>query len=296
MPVDLVPVMGWETKFGVGAAAPTTKAIELTQFGLIGSIQSVRNNGARGTRSNFATGVREGVKVAEGSISCEPRPDELAILLPFILGAAASGTTYALAEALPSHVWDYYAGPDSFRFTDCAVNRATFRSGPGQPLQLTLDVIALDWDDTITFPTLTNYSSLSPFMHHDSVVTLGGTAYKPDSITVVIDNRLNPIQRNSQTRTHLKPADRIITTSLQFGFSTDEQVLHTLAATANTTGSIVYTNGAVSLGFAMPAMQTPRQTPPMQNRSAEVSRQFQWLAKANAAALDELVVTLDSTP
>ena len=293
---DETPVMGHQTRYAIGASAPTTKILEVMQFGIIGSIQNVRNQGARGTRSHFSTGIREGVKTCEGNVTLEPRVDELALLLPYILFGTPSGTTYPLAEAPVEHVWDADLIEKAIRYSGCVVNRATFRSSAGQPLSLTLDVIGKDWDDTITFPSLSNYSAYAPFMHHDLVVEIDSLPYYPESLVIVVDNRVQPMHRSSQTRRHLRPADRIITVSMQLGYSEDEQVLHQLSATAAKAGTFTYTNGAVSLAFATPALQTPKQTSPMQNRSAEISRQFQWQARAASAALDELVVTLDSTP
>ena len=291
------PVFGHECSFGLAASAPTTKAVEVQSFGLVGSIGSVRNQGMRGTRTHNKYGIRTGLKTSQGPIVLEPRVDELAVLLPFILGGTAIGTSYPLAEVLPSHVWDVDSVSDVYRFTGVYVNRATFRSSAGQPMSLTLECIGSDWtNDAITFPSISGtYSVLAPFMHYDLVLTVDAVAHKPDDFTLVIDNRLSQIFRNSQTPSFIKPADRIITLGMTFGNSTDEQTLWALTAITDAALVATFSQATTSLAFTLPTAQTMQETPRVNGRPTEVTRSFQFQARATAA-LGELTTVLDSTP
>src|SRR5262245_44784836 len=59
-------------------------------------------SGLRGTRSHMVERVRQGVRRCRGSIRMQPNAGEWALLFPWILGADASGTTYALADTVPA--------------------------------------------------------------------------------------------------------------------------------------------------------------------------------------------------
>ena len=60
-----------------------------------------------------------------------PAPDELDNLLPRILGAAAVGDVFDVAETLPSFTVFIDKVGDIFQYDDCKCNRATFRASAG---------------------------------------------------------------------------------------------------------------------------------------------------------------------
>lgn len=289
------PVMTWQGKVGVGATSPVTKQIEVLSCGLVARESIVRNAGATGTRTEYAAGSTDGVTQVGGPITFEARADVLAAILKHALGGTPSGTSYPLAEDLLPSVWNVHEGNKIVEYSGVYINRLTLRSSAGQPLMVTVDLIGKTYDDAASFPSISGtLSTQEPFMHHGLAVLINSVAHKTDMAQIVIDNRLQPIMRNSKTATHIKSGGRMISVAAQFGTSTDEQVLWSLA-TAGVAGSFTWTQGALSLALAFPKLQVPKETNPLQNRAAEVNRTFQFTARGTAPG-DEVAVTLDSTP
>lgn len=291
------PVMTWQSKVGFGTALPVTTQLEVLNFGLKNRKSIVRNAGLRGTRTNISSGSADGLEQTAGQVAIECRPDVLAVLLESILGGTKSGTTYPLGEFLTGYYWSADKVSKVHNYSSVFVNRATFQSSSGQPLTLQLDLIGTTHAEgnAGTFPAISGtLSVMSPFMHSDLSVVVDGVTYLTERFQLVVDNRLQPFYRNSKTPSFIKPTDRQISTSIQFGYSVAELPLWALA-TDGVAGTATYAYGNVSCEFAMDKMQLPYEDPELANRQAEIMRLAQFMVRG-ASPLSELVVTLDSTP
>src|SRR6185369_10952800 len=91
-------------------------------------------SGIRGTRSHAVERTRTGTYSVAGRIVLQPTPEELAHLLPRILGAAASGTNYAVAETLPDFYLSIDRGAKVFTYAGCKIVKATFFGNEGSPI------------------------------------------------------------------------------------------------------------------------------------------------------------------
>lgn len=288
-------VMGHQAQLGMGASAPVSEAYEFLRESLGLLEELVDSHGLRGTRSHAAEAVRQGVRRVGGSIAMNPTVAQLSTLLPRILGASASGNTYALAETLPSFVVSVDRVAKVFSYSGCKVQRALFRGAAGEPLELTLELLGID--ETVanagSFPSLTLDTSTSFLMFHDLTLTVAGSAYPAHDFELIIDNVLDG-QRlfNSQTRVSIPEGDRNITlrTKLPFG---DATALYAAGA-GGVSVSAVFTNGGTSLTFALPAVQFPRVSPTVPGRG-EILLPLLGIARTSGST-DELTVTLDSTP
>jgi hypothetical protein len=236
-----------------------------------------------------------------------PNAAELALLLPWILGADASGTTYALGEWLQSFTTtikkDNSTDGKVFTYNGCRVARAVFSAEQGGPLTLQMDIEARD--ETVnnagTFPSLTLNVATGPFIFSDSAgaITVAGSPYPFKRFSVTVDNMLDTERfTNSQTRTAIPTRGRIVTVELDGPYGNNSATYPTAATLA--TGVAVaatFTNTihAVSIAFSCPKVHFPRRTAGWNGRD-EVMLPLVGEARANAAANDELVVTLDSTP
>jgi hypothetical protein len=283
--------MGW------GSSNPVDTAIEFNSESIRKSATILETGGIRGTRSHPKERTRSGTYTVGGSMSCNPGPTELAFLLPYILGANASGTTFALAETLPSAYITVDRVAKVFTYAGMKVNRGTFRCSQGQLLQLDLDLMGKT--ETVanagTFPSLT-LGTEAPYVFHDAVITIASTAYPVSDLDITIDNRLEGNRfQNSQTRTELPTMDRTVTVTVNTEFTSSTTALYDAAN--NYTGlscTVVFTNGNYSITFTLPALQVPAQSPVVGGRN-EIMMPLQFTARKSGSTA-ELTVTNDSTP
>ena len=76
--------------------------LEFVDHDIREEIDVIGDDGLRGTRTRAVERLALGnVKIA-GSVTLEPTPAELELLMPFILGTSSSGGTYAVADTLPN--------------------------------------------------------------------------------------------------------------------------------------------------------------------------------------------------
>ena len=306
-------IMGVQGRLGVkeevteGTAVTVDSLLELTSGDLALAETELHAQGLSGSRSQWAARTRANLRRASGSLSLEPNAAEWALLLPWILGADASGTTYALAESLQAFTATIKRdnGTDGkvATYNGCKVARAVISSEQGSAVKLQLDVEARDEaiGNAGTFPSLTLNVATGPFLHTDSVgaITVGGTAFPCRRVSITIDNALDTERFvNSLTRTGIQPKDRIITVELGGPYGGKEALYPTAAnLAAGVAVVITYTNTihAVSLALSLPKVHFPRKSPPWNGRE-EFDLVLTGVARASAAVNDELAVTLDSTP
>lgn len=291
--------MGHARRVGIGAtaSAAATREFEFLSCTVAPDNEHVQSDGMHGYRDYIAEGVVEGVKRVRGVLEIEPRPDDLAFLLPYILGAAASGTTFALAETLPDFILDVDKGPKICRYAGCKVNTATFKSAAGRPLSLALDIIGQTEDSTISpFPNIAStLSVLQPYVHHQGVLTLGGTVFNADDLEMLIDNALLGDRfYMSQTLIGIPEGNRIVTVSFTSPFTTDENTLFNVAV-GGLTGSLAYTNGGVSFTSTFGKVQKPQKGPGLPAKVQEVTNRHVFQARRTGATPSINVVN-DSTP
>jgi hypothetical protein len=251
-------------------------------------------DGIRGTRSHSKEVVREGIYTVAGTITMNPSPADLDLLLPRILGAAASGDTFALAETLPAFGVLVDRVAERFQYTDCYVNRATFRSQAGGLLELSLDILGKTEVKGTSYPSITLgvTAADAPFVHQDAVVTLAAGAEECLSIEIVIDNVLDARFANSQTAGSITPQDRIITCNLVMPYTSDETSLYSQAV-GGIAATIKYTNGDISTLFTFGILQTPDNSPTVPGKS-EITLPLAMVARKSGTT-EALVVTNDAT-
>lgn len=284
------------SRVGVGATsgAASTLELEFLSCGIGKDAQHVQSDAVRGNRDRISETVVEGVYSAGGSLVLEPRQAELDFFLPKILGGG-SNPTYTLAATVPEFGVDVEKVADCYRYAGMKVNSATFSSGPNQPLQLAMDIQGKTETGSISFPSIAGtLSDVPPYIHHELVLTLGGTAYDCQAISITLDNSLM-LDRfmNSQTRTELPAQDRFITVDCTIPFETT--ALYDVAV-AGIAGSAVWTKGAFSLTFSFAKLQVPSKPVIIQGRGGELLQQLQFVARKDATTpTNSLIVTHDST-
>lgn len=272
-----VPSMGYASQLGMGASnVSITEAYEFKSEGLASERTVIKTAGMRGSRSQVIERVRQGTLAPGGPIVLEPSPAELRKLLPRILGAAESGVnpyTYALAETLPTFGVQVDRVAKVFTYALCVVDKATFRSSEGQPLELTLDVEAQTEAITNagTFQGGLTIDGNPPFVFFDGVLTLGGSSVPMREFELIVDNQLKKDRfTNSQTRTALPPMDRLVTLRCTVPYTADSVALYDGGA-AGVTSNLTLTNGSHVLNFQTQNVVFPaKKSPAVQRKDDEV--------------------------
>lgn len=295
--VAAAATMGHARRVGLGASgSASTREFEFLSCSMAPDHEHVQSAGMHGYRDYIAEGVVEGVKRCRGVLEIEPRPDDLAFLLPYILGAAASGTTFALAETLPTLVLDVDKGPKICRYDLCKINTATFKSSAGRPLSLSLDIIGVAEDSTITFPSIAaSLSTMQPYVHHQGVVTINSVVYNADELEMMIDNALLGDRfYQSQTLIGIPEGDRIVTVAFTSPFTSDENALFNLAV-AGLGGTLAYTNGGCSFTSTFGKLQKPQKGPGIPAKVQEVTNRHAFQSRRTGST-PSIAVVNDSTP
>lgn len=259
----------------------------------------VERDGLRGTRAHVSEDTRTGPYSVAGQVVLEPTPEDLAVLFPFILGADASGTTFALAETLPSFTLVVDRVAKVFTYAGCKVARATFSGSSGSLLRLVLDIVAQSESvgNAGTFPSLTA-SITQPYIFHDLVMTLQSAAKKLASFELTIDNGLITDRfLNSTTIVSLPEGDRVITLGVVVPYSTGTGTTGNTdlyaQALAGAAGSLVFTNAGYSTTFNFGTLQVPDNSPTAAGRG-EIPLNLEMVAR-RVSSTPELNVIHDST-
>lgn len=279
------------------AAASFATAYEFVSESLAAKRTFLDLSGFRGNLSHPKERCRVGTYTVDGSISLQPTPTELNYLLERIGGTAESTDSFVLGAAGPLEFATLIdRGTKVFLYDGCKIAKATFSSAAGGPLTLGLDIVGKT--ETVgnsgTFPSITPELA-DPYVHMDSVLTIGGTTYQPRQVDVVIEYTLETDRfLNSTTRTAIPCVDRKITMVVQVPYTTDEASLYN-AALAGGTGSVVYTNGNTSLTFTFANIkQMEQDTPTFGNARGEVFMNLTFTAFSSGTD-KELVITSDSS-
>lgn len=250
----------------------------------------VDTSGIRGTRSHASERVKEGSKTVQGSITLEPSPADLDMLLPWILGGSESNDTFPLADALSALNVLVDKVDDCYLYSDVYVNRAVFSSEEGGPLRLTLDLIGKTETASQEFPALTLgvAANNKPYMHHELTLSLASSSRQCKRLEITVDNHLSTAYNNSLTPSEIKAQDRTVTVRAELPASED---LHGQAV-AGIAGSATYAHSGCSTVFTFGKLQIPDNTPTVSGKT-EIVHSLDMVARMNGSTR-ELVVTNDS--
>ena len=297
-------IYGITTKFGLDTNNPVTKRFNFMSDTICLKEEHVQTAGNVGTRSEPSERVRTGLQRVGGTVVLQPTPIELNSILQFAMGGTpqvgtpAGKTTFPLADTLSTFFTQSDRGSKVFLYSGCAIDKLIAKSTQGGPLSVTLEIVGQT--ETIgnsgTFPAIDFDRTQNCFMHQDLVLTINGQPYKCPDFELTIDNMIDRDRFfNSATLTSVQPTGRLITlnTKLPYG---DASAAYNLAS-AGVSADATFTNGVLSLDFVMPALQIPRETPPIEGRH-ELFLPIQAVARkvgAVAGTTDELSVILDLT-
>lgn len=282
---------------GATSGSAATREVDFLSCTIGKQGSHIQSEGMRGTRSYISELVNDGTYNVGGQLVLHPRPVELDMILPFILGGSETADDFPLAETLPEFGVDVYKVAQVCRYAGMKVNQATFRCGPNQPLTLEMDVQGKTETTGISFPSLTNVSNVAPYVFSEMTLTLDSVAYPCFSVAVTINNNLMlDHHMNSQSRTELPEQSRVITlqTSVQMT-STEASALYA-GSVAGIAGSLAFAKGNYALTLAFAKLQRPVEPVVIPQRNGEVVLNLSFVARKDATTPTmELVTTNDST-
>jgi hypothetical protein len=299
--------MGHQAKLGTKKETTYGSSVTVDQ-GFVFVSESIAKRGViiervglRGSRSHQADDTRVGPYTVGGQLVLEPTPEDLAAWLPRILGADPSGTTYSLAETLPSFTLSVDRVAKVFTYAGCKVNRAVFQGAQGGLLRLTLDIVAQSESVAAagTFPSLT-LGVTQPYIFSDLALTLASAAREVKQFDLTIDNGLITDRfMNSLVIVSAPEGDRTISLRTMHAWAAANTDLYAQAL-AGAAGSLQLTNalgGTPPTGyqttFSFATLQVPARSPVVPGRQEFFLNLDMVARKVGSTA--ELTVTHDST-
>lgn len=251
------------------------------------------SEGVRGTRSRTKERVRRGLVNVGGNLTTHPSPTELDVLLYPIMGTAkTTSNVFALAETIPEFDFMVDKVAKVYDFQDLKVNSATFSGSPGQPLDLSMDLIGKTFAEgnAGTFPAITPDTD-SMYVFTDAVFTYDSTAYEINDFNVTVDNLVEVrFGSGSTTATSVDSTDRRVTMTATCPFTSSETALYEFSSVAGAAGSLVLTNGSQVLTFAFANMKLSPAITPVVSGRGEIMQQLTFNCYQSGTT-KELIVT-----
>lgn len=254
-----------------------------------------RFTGVQSHRGELSGRSRLGNVSPGGPLECIPTPAEWVVLLPYILGGTPSGTSYPLAETLPTFTLDLYDGTSLKGYSGCVISQATITAQSGGPLKLSCQIEAIDETAGSTVSGSID-QTYGPFMFYEGAFSIGATSsVTPFDFSVTIDNGVDTGRYlNSRTRTSLVARSRSVMYNCRIPWGDFYSALYGIQASEVAVVG-TFTSAAMSLAMTMPKVRFPRDGVERQREEELVLPMSGKACKTNSST-DELQVVLDSTP
>lgn len=296
-------------KDGSGVADWTTGTIKSFPFyretmRKIGSV--VHPPVITGDRSEHGERARKGPSLYYGTMTFGVSPSEMAFWAPYFMGTTASGTTFALSAnaLLPVAVYIDKV-TTKYAFYDIYVDKALVvgkQNGPGGPpnfLTLQLTCYALSYTGSPATTPTASIASITgdyvPLVFEDcaSAITIQSSARETKQFAILIENFVKARYVNSVEPSILYPNHRRVSLQTRHPFDSGTSALDDVALGSSAGGSIVATNGTVSVTWTFGLLQLVSQTPVVPGK-VEIDLTQNFVSRMTGSTR-ELVMTIDST-
>lgn len=273
---------GFEHRFAF-AASPATFDSNSQRFEVVSSSvkkqgEILDSMGVLGTRSKRNDRVRPGVIRVGGTLVFDVSPRMLDFFLPYVLGAAESTDTFAVADSLAGFDMlhdPFGAGTSAFKFAELYVNRMTL-SGSQGIVRMSLDVIGKTFTGGQTYTSAALGSTATadaPYVFYDSAsgVTINATTQEIEDFELTIDNALDVRFRNAQTAQSIRATDRSVALAVNIPLTTTTLSTH-FGDKASADATVVITNGTVATTITLNNMRVPDEGPEMNGKGESLLR------------------------
>jgi len=240
-------------KLAISAANGTTpnRAIEWTQRagGKVGSVMDT--GGTRGSLSHRHERTRNGASMVEYSFTTEPSFNDVAALLPLILGGSSSPfVTPENVTTLPYFSLFESLGVQEWTYAGCKFDSATFTFSQGSFLSLSLGLRG----KSATAGTVSGLSALAvpaetPFICEDSTCSIDGSNYEIKAFSLTVSNNLLVRFANSLTPTDIKPVDLAVAWQLALPYNSDTTGVYNAINATGADISLTMNNGTNTINF-----------------------------------------------
>jgi len=258
-----------------------------------------------GDRSEHGERARSAPNLYYGQIVFGVSPSEMAFWAPYFMGTTASGTTYALGNTLLPFSIYIDKVTKQYAFYDCYVDKAIVvgkQNGPGGPpnfLTLALTIYALSYTSSPATSSSNAIATITgdyvPLVFEDSAsaITIKGSARETKQFAILLDNFLKQRYVNNLEPSISYPLHRQVKLQTRHPFDTGTSALDDVALSSSAGGSIVATNGTVSITWTFGLLQLESQTPVVAGKQ-EIDLVQQFTSRMTGSTR-ELVMTVDNT-
>jgi len=258
-----------------------------------------------GDRSEHGERARKGPNLYYGQIVFGVSPSDMAFFAPYFMGTTASGTTYALGNTLLPFAVYVDKVTKQYGFYDCYVDKALIigkQNGPGGPpnyVTLALTIYALSYTNspattpTASIPTITGDYVPMIFEDAASAITIQSSARETKEFAILINNFLKQRYVNSLEPSLSYSIHGQVTLQTRHPFDTGTSALDDVALSSSAGGSIVLTNGTVSITWTFGLLQMINQTPAVPGKT-EIDIVQNFVSRMTGSTR-ELVMTIDNT-
>jgi hypothetical protein len=294
--------MGGLSKLSIDTIAPAagSPVFEYLSENLVKTGTIIDTGGIRGSRSHIAERVRAGNYTAAGPIDFALTPTEANLLLPWalggtpIVGTPAGKTTFPLGESIPERFVTIDRVARRFTYAGVKVGRLVLSAAEGEPIRWSFETVAKTETDSATaFAPTGSAPAEAPFVFTDGVLTLLSVTRQFKNFTLTIDNVLDTAFNNSVSATRIDASDRVVSLAITTPFTASEIDLYNQAV-AGAAGSLIFTNGTVSLEFTFGRLHVPAESPRVAGKG-EIPLTMNMIARKTGST-DELSTVLDLTP
>ncbi len=288
----------WISDYNTEAADAYSMRFIANQFGVVGNRNTVQDEGT-GSPWEVKDSEQDTNETVNGPISLTARPDQMAKLLPCMLGNPVIPTNvyqpvgsicnfFQLAHYDPvtTYVW---------RYKDAVVDTWQLGASDSQPLlKLDLNVeCASSSKEVYNVSNFPGYpfplSTAKPWLFRQATVTIGGTAYRVKSVAIAGNNNLAKTDFfNSYSRSEMPSTFQNFTFSHASPFDkvTDVALLNTAA---NVVGQVVFTSGTNVLTIDFPSLFARPQEPGVGGRE-RIMNQITWKCQYDPAVSGQVPI------
>lgn len=229
-------------------------------------------NGLRGSLSHDVSRFPTGIRRVSGQLRMEPNAAEMGLILPWIMGTAATGSgpaTYALSDVVLPRNLQLDKVAKVFTYNSVGVDHCSFSATQGEPLSVSMDLVGTDETVGASFTsTAAIDTATTPWMFQQCALTVNGTTVNARSLEISISNMIDTGRFfNSPTLVSLVKRDRSITFRTELPYGDYFALYNVGTGPAGIACIATFTNGASVLTMTMANVVIPRTAPTVAGRT-----------------------------
>jgi len=283
---------GFQCKMGIGTTSTVDLPLIFESENIARSQKYEDDRGITGTVQEYNEHARVTEEDYSGTIELPCTPDNLRYLLPPVLGAAASGTSFPLAETVPARYLSIDRGARVFTYLGY-FGKMVIKGQAGQKIRMSVDFVgkSLSVDSAGTFPSLSMPTN-PPYAFQDVTLSLESSSRKPNDFELTIDRALDAVRRNALAPDIIQATALKVMLASTIQWNDDN---YDILTTTGAAGSVTLTNGGLSCTFSMATLLADQKDPSIPDKTSLVPLKVNLQAKRTSSTAI-LVVTNDYTP